>query len=404
MIQVAAGRGPGEIAFGHNGGVPLLDIYLGALASCSPERLARAAATPGLPRAVVAIGKCAGTLFDGVADHATAGFVAVPHGHPHPTAGANVAIFEGGHPQFDEGSFQAGRELLHFIAAHDDVLFLISGGGSACVEWPRPPFTKDDLARVNSALLRSGLPIGAINGVRRQLSDLKGGKLGALVRRRAVTLIYSDVSAGALHDVASGPTLPPPADAEAAELLEAIGCGDIAASLRALPPARAVASADVRLLADNDTLTSSAESVALRSGLRPRRLDRQLEMGVDEAARLLAREAASLEPGDVIVAGGEVTVAVHGGGMGGRCTELAARFALAAPPDVAALFGSSDGVDGSSGMAGVRIASAADGDRAAILADLSRSDTAATARRIGVPIMMRPTGNNLRDLYLLARR
>ena len=50
-------------------------------------------------------------------------------------------------------------------------------------------------------------PIAQINAERRKLSAIKGGKLRDRVRGRCVTLVYSDVSNGALADVASGPTI-----------------------------------------------------------------------------------------------------------------------------------------------------------------------------------------------------
>ena len=67
---------------------------------------------------------------------------------------------------------------------------------------------EEETARANAEWIASGMAIAEINARRRTLSAIKGGKLAARVRGRAVTLVYSDVSAGALQDVASGPTLP----------------------------------------------------------------------------------------------------------------------------------------------------------------------------------------------------
>src|SRR5207237_2748083 len=99
------------------------------------------------------------------------------------------------------------RPLLDFVCSHDDVSFLVSGGGSACVDVPLPPHTEGELIARNRELVASGLPIGEINRVRRTLSAIKGGRLGGRVRGRCVTLVYSDVSTGKLEDVASGPSL-----------------------------------------------------------------------------------------------------------------------------------------------------------------------------------------------------
>src|SRR5207245_491058 len=152
---------------------------------------------------------------------------------------------------------------------------------------------------------------------------------------------------------------------------------------------------------------------------------------VEEAAQRLAERARSLEEGQILVAGGEPTVTTRGNGRGGRCSELAIRFALAWQDDrlgvratngprgktsaeamptnaagragLAALFGSSDGVDGNSGAAGILLTLPAAVDRAAAEEALRKSDSFSLASRVGEAIMIPPTGNNLRDLFLLAR-
>ena len=327
----------------------------------------RARVVAGMPRDVVAIGKCAGGLVDGVASAIEIhdAFVAIPEGYRLPRTRAEVHV--GGHPFMTPASFAAGSALLAFVAAHRDVLFLISGGGSACVEVALAPFTDDEVAEANARLIASGLPIGAINAGRRRRSAIKGGRLRAHVRGRAVTLVYSDVATGALADVASGPTVTGPDDAI--------------------------------LIADNSTLVRAAAQII---GERAVVLDAQIEGDVAEAAAMLAARAAALAPGQILVAGGEPTVAIHGGGRGGRCSELAVRFAAQSPCE--ALFGSSDGVDGNSGAAGIALprrgkAGLPDGWEAA----LAVSDSYRIAAQVGEPIMIAPTGNNLRDLFLVAR-
>jgi glycerate-2-kinase len=68
-----------------------------------------------------------------------------------------------------------------------------------------------------------------------------------------------------------------------------------------------------------------------------------------------------------------------------------------------ALFGSSDGVDGNSGVAGFRLSLPVRFDRHVAEQELGRSNSFAVAASIGQPLTMLPSGNNLRDLYLLAR-
>jgi glycerate 2-kinase len=347
-------------------------IYAETLRRCAPDVLVRQFVTPDLPRNIVAIGKCAASLLDGFAAAVPieSAFAAVPAGYPLPRTPA--VVMQGGHPQMDSSSFRAGEELVRFVEAHEDITFLISGGGSACVEVPLTPLSEDHLIRENARLIASGLPIADINAARKQSSAIKGGRLAERVRGRHVTLVYSDVASGDLASVASGPS---------------ISRDSIAI-----------------LIADNETLTSTAASLVREHKHHPVQWAGQLESAVDTAARDLARRAAALDRNEVLIAGGEPTVVVHGAGRGGRCSEMAVRFALATNEQhLTALFASSDGVDGSSGAAGFRLDFPVPLDRSRAEAALAASDSAGTASQIGRPIIIPPTGNNLRDLYLVAR-
>ncbi|HEX3108966.1 MAG TPA: DUF4147 domain-containing protein [Thermoanaerobaculia bacterium] len=345
----------------------LEEIYRETLDRCAPERLIAKVWRDDFPRAVVAIGKCAGALRDGIdcdIDYDKA-FVAIPHGYREPKKPSIVAF--GTHPNYSEASFEAGRRLLEFVDRHDDITFIISGGGSATVEVPIRESRRLNSVEENRRLIESGMTIGEINAHRKAMSAIKGGKLAARVRGRCVTLVYSDVSRGKLADVASGPTIP--------------------------------GSDEVILIADNDTLTATAAEVARERGLRATVLRDQIETDVETAAKQLAKAKFD----DVLIAGGEVTVTVHGDGKGGRCSELALRYLLAGGSSPA-LLGSSDGMDGNSGAAGIVIDRVPDPlDRDAIATELAKSNSFPLAAEIGRAIMIPSAGNNLRDLYLLAR-
>jgi len=341
----------------------LEEIYRETLDRCAPERLIAKVWRDDFPRAVVAIGKCAGALRDGIeCDEA---FVAIPSGYREPKKPSIVAF--GTHPNYSEASFEAGRRLLEFVDRHDDITFIISGGGSATVEVP----LRENSVEENRRLIESGMTIGEINAHRKAMSAIKGGKLAARVRGRCVTLVYSDVSRGKLADVASGPTIP--------------------------------GSDEVILIADNDTLTATAAEVARERGLRTTVLRDQIETDVETAAKQLATAKFDDVLDDLLIAGGEVTVTVHGDGKGGRCSELALRYLLA-DGKFPALLGSSDGMDGNSGAAGIVIDRVpAPLDRDAIATELGKSNSFPLAAEIGRAIMIPSAGNNLRDLYLLAR-
>src|SRR5256885_15273610 len=126
----------------------VLSLYHAALDACDPERLIAQINRSDLPRNVVAIGKCAGPLLDGFGDYDNA-FVAMPEGYCPPRPAPRALVYRGGHPDMTPASFAAGRALLDFVDAHDDITFLVSGGGSACVEVPLPPHTEEELIANN---------------------------------------------------------------------------------------------------------------------------------------------------------------------------------------------------------------------------------------------------------------
>ena len=68
-----------------------------------------------------------------------------------------------------------------------------------------------------------------------------------------------------------------------------------------------------------------------------------------------------------------------------------------------ALLGTSDGLDGNSGVAAIALKLPAVLDRAEAERELERSNSLAIAEEIVETIMIPSAGNNLRDLYLLAR-
>jgi len=283
------------------------------------------------------------------------------------------ADFEGGHPLPDEGSFRAGAALLEFAATvprDHAFLFFVAGGGSALAEVP----ACDDIVARTDALLRSGAPIAEINRARQRMSRLKGGALGrACPAARKLTLVLCDVPSGDLSLVASGPVLD-------GEIVRVGGYAELAAA---------------------------AVEVLRRSGivgvdLAPA-LDEGIEAGVARHRDWIRRHA---RPAPwALVSGGELPVAVRGGGRGGRNSEFVVRMADAlrdAPGRWRVLALATDGDDGNSGAAGgwidprrLRPDEAAD--------SIARSDTASLLDRRGHLFRPGRTDTNLMDLRVLVR-
>jgi len=403
----------------------LREIYLSTLDACRPGTILRDALEHGrvsIPPAtgfIVALGKCAVSLAVEAAEltGCDRGLVIHPEGYETdvelPDA---MERLTGSHPVPSERSERAARRALDLVRhQRRPILFLVSGGASACVEAGLDPwFSFDEVVRVNERLLVSGLAIEQINTVRRHLSSIKGGRLGAIAPPGSVTLVYSDVPPGRPELVGSGPTANDPTTlAEAASILD--GLGDelsfrVAAVLRggAVPETLKTSPTRVEVIADSEVMIEAAVNECRARGFGARR-GPSLDGDANDLARTLAREVAALDPREVLVCAGEPTVVVRGRGEGGRCSELGARFALemdrAGMHGVAALFGSSDGRDGASPAAAVLVrpggGTRLDPERASEA--LARSASYELVADFGEPIIMMPTGNNLRDIALICR-
>lgn len=103
------------------------------------------------------------------------------------------------------------RQILQKISSlnqKDICLVLISGGGSALLPAPLPPVTLEDKQAITRLLMSSGASIQELNCVRKQISQVKGGRLAeAATCGTLISLIISDVVGDPLDIIASGPTV-----------------------------------------------------------------------------------------------------------------------------------------------------------------------------------------------------
>ena len=153
---------------------------------------------------VVAIGKAAAAMgagaCRGLGERLQRALVITKTGHALPELAhyPGVETLEAGHPVPTSESLLAGARLLEWLrAAPADrrMLFLISGGASSLVEAPAAGVNLDDLVRINTWLLASGLGIDEINAIRRRVSLIKGGNLLRVTGRRPLEAwLLSDVA------------------------------------------------------------------------------------------------------------------------------------------------------------------------------------------------------------------
>lgn len=405
----------------------LFDDALVRVAPAGPVAAALRDLDLGASCVVLAVGKAALGMAAG-AEEALAGrirqrVVVVPEGAggpPHPAA--MVAA----HPTPDGSSEAAGRALLAAAASArplDDVVALISGGGSALAAVPAMGLSLADKVAALSALMNSGAPIGELNTVRRQLSDIKGGRLARASVARVTTLVVSDVVGDDLSTIASGPTIPDRTTAaDAYQILERwIGWDGAPASVRRHLTAARLAERRAEplpprlddrafLVLGLDALVGAALAAAAARDIASERLAPWIEGDVGEVAGRLLAAVADGEGERLWIAGGEPTVSLPARpGRGGRAHQLALLIARAirGREGLTVLCAGSDGIDGNSGAAGAVV----DGDSWDALAQrgvdgeraLATCDAAGALAAIGASIETGPTGVNHADLVLLHR-
>ncbi|HUY01849.1 MAG TPA: glycerate kinase [Rhodocyclaceae bacterium] len=305
------------------------------------------------------------------------GLVVTRYGYAQPCR--KIEIVEAAHPVPDLAGMNAAARMLGLVqnlTADDTVLCLISGGGSALLPLPAAGITLEDKQAINRALLKSGATIGELNCVRRHLSAIKGGRLAAACgAATVVTLLISDVPGDKPMDIASGPTVADPTScADALEIVRRYRIPLPAAAEDLLRSGRGesikpgdprLSNCETRIIAAPQLALEAAAAVAREAGIAAHVLGDSLEgeardVGLVMAgiARQVALRGQPFAAPCVLLSGGETTVTVKGGGRGGRNVEflLALALALDGHPDIYALAGDTDGVDGMEEIAGALIA------------------------------------------------
>jgi hydroxypyruvate reductase len=400
-------------------------LYDAAVRAADPGRALEAAlAGHPLPRPegrtyVIGIGKAAPRMVATLLPHidGPCRALAVTH-HENRAEVPGARVLRAGHPVPDEAGAAAAREAMAMLdqAGPDDaVIALISGGGSALVPAPVPPLTLADKKAVNEALLAGGLDIVAMNLVRQQLSELKGGGFLRHAAPASVSAyILSDVIGDDLRAVASGPTVGPVGTAEdACATLKKAGLWDCipAAARRRLtdaPPPEPLPEATNVLIGSNRHALDAMAATAEEAGLSTRVVNDALVGDVADAAAEILDSFDAPEGPRVLLFGGETTVTIRGDGCGGRNQELALRVAMGARAPGrrwAFLSGGTDGRDGPTDAAGGIVdagtagrISEAGGDAAALLAN---NDSYRALDLAGDLLKVEATGTNVADVQAL---
>ena len=325
---------------------------------------------------------------------------------------------------------QRMMETLDGVGASDLVIVLISGGGSSLLAYPAEGVALEDIQDVTQKLLMSGATIGELNAVRKHLSAVKGGQLahrsqGATV----ISLILSDVVGDHLDTIASGPTAPDETTfGDARAVLERFSLWKGAPRIVRERLDEGAKGKIPETPKPGDSIFQRVRNFVIGSNLVAARaaVERAGELGYNtelvstevegeareagrsfaEAALDITRDSSPVQTPAVLVAGGETTVSVTGGGVGGRNMEVAlgASEGIEGTASVVAAF-ATDGIDGPTVAAGAMV----DGStlvraRARGLDPskyLSENDSYTFFHNLGDAFITGPTGTNVNDLTIV---
>ena len=377
---------------------------------------------------VVSLGKAGHTMVEALSElvgHSLEGIVA--SSIQPATQVQGFRYFHGGHPTPNMESMHAANAILRglqSLPASALVIFLISGGGSSIVEQPIDgEMSLDDLIATYGALVHCGAPIGEINAVRKHLSAVKGGRLAqSAFPAQQVSLLISDVPDNTPDALASGPTMPDSTSVDdcyriaqkyelprqfpqsTRELFERH-------ALEETPKSDDPAFERARwwTVLSNQTAIEEASVAAERAGFIVHLDNSCDDWDYERAADFLVarlRELRKQFSPVCLISGGEVTVKVSNGGVGGRNQQFALECAgKIAGDNITILSAGTGGIDGNSPAAGAIV------DGSTLERALARGLDARAAlekfaaypffKALGDAVETGPTGNNLRDLRIL---
>ncbi len=342
---------------------------------------------------------------------------------------SRIKLITAGHPIPDERGVSGVKEMLalkqrYSIGENDLVICLISGGGSALMPYPVSAISLKDKQRITELLISSGAAIAEINTVRKHLSQIKGGQLGAYYApTTVVSLILSDVIGSDLAVIASGPTSPDPttsADAykilnryqlltkaprSVANFLEKGSQGKVAETPKALPNCHNY------IIGDNRLALEAMKSKAREMGFTPYVITTRQRGDTTAVARSRAREILSARYAsyNALLIGGETTPRLPTpAGRGGRNQHFAAASMLAMAPYHGEWVVASVGTDGSDFLPEVAGAivdhnslNKAGKKKIDVKAYLDRYDSNTLLAQIGGSLIITgATGTNVADVML----
>ena len=322
-----------------------------------------------------------------------------------------VRVIESSHPIPSYKSLEAGKILydkLSSLEKDDFFIYMLSGGSSALIELLHPLISLKDLEITTTLLLQNAVPIEEINTVRKHLSLIKGGQLGACTKACGVVLVISDVIGDDLEAIGSAPLFFDSStilDAKEVllkyELFERVpeNVKELFDRFLNETPKKPNENIEHIIIGSNKIALKEARCKALSLGYSCDIVTDSLQGDVKLVAKKIV-EAILQSNSDVLLFGGECTVKVIGSGKGGRNQELALRVLelIKNHTNITFLSAGSDGIDGNSKAAGGIVDSKS--YREDLPAFLENSDSYHYLKRGNDLLVTDESGTNVMDIMI----
>ena len=386
---------------------------------------------------IIGGGKASGAMAEAVerilGERIIYGVINVLRGTENDLSLERISVNAASHPVPDEGGVRGVErmmELLDGVTERDLVIVLLSGGGSSLMPLPADGVHLEEIREVTGKLLLSGATINELNAVRKHLSAIKGGQIAQRAHpSTVVSLILSDVVGDPLDTIASGPTAPD--DSTYADAVEVLKSYDLWENTSPMIKQRLTQGSEGTIsetpkkgdsifrrvhnfvVGSNLTAAEAALGKAEAFGYNSLLLTTEKEGEAREVGAELGKIALEiverhhpLEPPAAIIVGGETTVTVTGGGIGGRNQEvaLAAAMRIDGLDAVIASF-ATDGIDGPTEAAGALVDGAtmrrAREENLDPSVYLDENDSNTFFIRLNDVLLTGPTGTNVNDLAVI---
>jgi hydroxypyruvate reductase len=413
-----------------------------------PDGLQKVFSTPLKGRClVVGAGKAAASMAVALEQYAKdnwpeaklEGMVITRYGHGLPTKA--IQVIEAGHPVPDEAGLDGAKETLRLIRSlqpGDQLIALISGGGSSLLTLPAANLSIQDLQATTQALLMSGAPIGQMNIVRKHLSGILGGHMAREAADRGAKVdafLVSDVTGDHPSSIASGPCAPD--ESTFADALQILNDYDLLQGqipevvtdylqngLLGKNPETPKSGDPIFKQINNHLLTTAhscleaAVSYCESQGVKAVILGDTVMGEAKDVALMQAALAREIFLHDqpfkkpvALLSGGECTVTIPRDvkGRGGRCSEFLLSLYVATDdlPALSALAADTDGIDGSEDNAGAWFASESrklmNNNHRLAKDSLAKHDSYGFFKDVNTLVHTGPTLTNVNDFRILLR-